>query len=60
VDFTDGMVAEAKTCSSCKAAPYQYLVAADVGPALGIRVVNTLQQNPSIDAVSAGYDAAAR
>jgi ABC-type sugar transport system substrate-binding protein len=58
-DYINGMIAEVKRCSGCTVAPEQTFVAANVGPNLGVRVVNTIQKDPSINVVEMGYDSAA-
>jgi ABC-type sugar transport system substrate-binding protein len=59
VNYMNGMIAAVKHCSTCTVAPEQSFVAADVGPSLGVRVVNTIQKDPSINVVEMGYDSAA-
>ena len=59
VDLINAVVAQVKTCSTCTVQPVQQFVAADIGPNLGVRVVNLLQKNPSINFVEMGYDPAA-
>jgi ribose transport system substrate-binding protein len=59
IDLINAVVAEVKTCSTCIVQPVQQFVAADIGPNLGVRVVNLLQKNPAINYVEMGYDPAA-
>ena len=59
IDLINAMSAEVSTCSTCKVQPVQQFIYADVGPSLGVRVVNLLQQNSGINFVDMGYDPAA-
>ena len=57
--YQDNLVKTVKSCSTCSVAPTQDFVAADVGPQLGVRVVNILQNDPKITVVQMPYDGAA-
>jgi ribose transport system substrate-binding protein len=59
VDLIDAVTAEVKTCSTCTVQSTQQFIQTDVAPKLGVRVVNLLQKNPSINYVDMGYDPAA-
>jgi ribose transport system substrate-binding protein len=58
VDLVNSVNAEVSTCSGCSVQTQQF-VASDVGPDLGVRVVNMLQKDPHINIVDMGYDPAA-
>jgi ABC-type sugar transport system substrate-binding protein len=59
VDLINAVMAEVRTCSTCAVEPVQQFIYADVGPKLGVRVVNLLQKTPAINYVDMGYDPAA-
>lgn len=58
VDLVNSVSAEVKTCSGCSVQTQQF-VASDIGPSLGVRVVNELQKDPTVNVVDMGYDPAA-
>lgn len=59
VEFIEGVVDEVETCGTCSIASLEDFVAADVGPQLGVRVVNLLQSDPEITHVHTVFDGAA-
>jgi ribose transport system substrate-binding protein len=59
VDLSTAVTAEVASCSTCKVQPVQPVVVADVGPSLGVRVVNLLQKDSAINFVDMGFDPAA-
>jgi ribose transport system substrate-binding protein len=59
ISMTEGLLAEMKTCKTCKVYPVQKFTASQVSNALGPNVVSFVRKHPDVKYVSVTYDPAA-